>query len=152
MEFESCSLPQLCSEETRPNFGFGSSEKDRCACALHFHRFTFGMSANFAVCWTVKCRPEAPGSAQEMSWSTGAVVHGGVHGLRSHFQLYPRYLACVFRHFLPKQPFTSLCLSVNVQTKLHLDRNNALGSKMASLKLVTSAQMFDAHHKHLTMP
>ena len=37
MEFESCSLPQLCSEETRPNFGFGSSEKDRCACALHFH-------------------------------------------------------------------------------------------------------------------
>ena len=37
MEFGSCRLPQLCSEETRPNFGFGSSEKDRCACALHFH-------------------------------------------------------------------------------------------------------------------
>ena len=37
MEFKSCRLPQLCSEETRPNFGFGSSEKDRCACALHFH-------------------------------------------------------------------------------------------------------------------
>ena len=38
MEFGSCRLPQLCSEETRPNFGFGSSEKDRCVCALHFHR------------------------------------------------------------------------------------------------------------------
>ena len=37
MEFGSCRLLQLCSEETRPNFGFGSSEKDRCACALHFH-------------------------------------------------------------------------------------------------------------------
>ena len=40
MEFGSCRLPQLCSEETRPNFGFGSSEKDRCACALHFHSLT----------------------------------------------------------------------------------------------------------------
>ena len=57
------------------------------------------------------------GSAQEMSWSTGAFVHGGVHGLRSRFQLFPvtsKYLARVFRHFLPKQPFTSLCLSVKI--------------------------------------
>ena len=49
MEFESCSLPQLCSEETRPNFGFGSSEKDRCACALHFH--IEGIMIRIAVSW-----------------------------------------------------------------------------------------------------
>ena len=70
------------------------------------------------------------GYGDEFAWSTGAYVHGGVHGCRQHLRQFPvtsAFLAKVFRSCLPDVPFTTLCLSKDVRTSLHLDANNALG-------------------------
>ncbi|CAE7263722.1 unnamed protein product [Symbiodinium sp. CCMP2592] len=69
-------------------------------------------------------------SDDEFSWSTGAYVHGGVHGCRQHMHQFPvtsAFLAKVFKEYHPRLPVTSLSLTRNVRTALHLDANNALG-------------------------
>ncbi|CAE7243210.1 unnamed protein product [Symbiodinium sp. CCMP2592] len=69
-------------------------------------------------------------SEDEFSWSTGAYVHGGVHGCRQHMHQFPvtsAFLAKVFKEYHPRLPVTTLSLTRNVRTTLHLDANNALG-------------------------
>ncbi|CAE7239501.1 GIP [Symbiodinium sp. CCMP2592] len=69
-------------------------------------------------------------SEDEFSWSTGAYVHGGVHGCRQHMHQFPvtsTFLAKVFKEYHPRLPVTTLSLTRNVRTTLHLDANNALG-------------------------
>ena len=69
-------------------------------------------------------------SDEEFSWSTGAYVHGGVHGSRQHVHQFPvtsAFLAKVFKELHPRLPFTTLVLTRDVKTSLHLDANNALG-------------------------
>ncbi|CAE7579831.1 SLC24A2 [Symbiodinium sp. CCMP2592] len=114
-------------------------------------------------------------SDDEFSWSTGAYVHGGVHGCRQHMHQFPvtsAFLAKVFKEYHPRLPVTSLSLTRNVRTALHLDANNALcylnglikdasgdtvcptdPSLLGShLDFRDSTLAFDPHKKHLTLP
>ena len=77
-------------------------------------------------------------SDDEFSWSTGAYVHGGVHGCRQHVHQFPvtsAFLAKVFKEFHPRLPFTTLALTRDVKTSLHLDANNALGYDNGLVKI-----------------
>ena len=77
-------------------------------------------------------------SDDEFSWSTGAYVHGGVHGSRQHVHQFPvtsAFLAKVFKELHPRLPFTTLVLTRDVKTSLHLDANNALGYDNGIVKI-----------------
>ena len=95
-------------------------------------KFNFEMPDLVSLCdlLTSEIPARGGGSGDEFAWSTGAYVHGGVHGCRQHLRQFPvtsAFLAKVFRSCLPDVPFTTLCLSKDVRTSLHLDANNALG-------------------------